>query len=282
MRAVRALLLAALAFASGACGTDVVGPGTPECDDPGEEISTATIMQLQAVPDAKWGPCINELRVGWKYQDQFAESGRAVFWLDSDRVGERFVEIELTPTCDPGRAETVGNPEPDVERRVRVFEEPGDLPVAVVPVAARHVGDARALATSVTGRKIRERTLVPFVVESDGPAADRILEAQRTVGFVIVVDDAEITSGTVELRRPRHEAEQGITMEDALDEIEDDLDRPAYRAEWFHTFEGGCIVYRFDAEGSGSSLIDVEISDAIGFYPLGELRQAARDAGFDV
>lgn len=282
MRAVRALLLAALAFTAGACGADVVGPGTPECADPGEEISTATIMQLQAVPDATWGPCINELRVGWKYEDQFAESGRAVFWLDSDRVGERFVEIELSAACDPGAAAPAGNPEPDVERRVRVFEEPGELLVAVVPVAARHVGDARALATSVTGRKVRERTLVPFVVEPDRPVADRILEAQRTVGFVIVVDDAEISSGTVELRRPRHEPEQGISLEDAIEEIEDDLDRPAYRAEWYHTFDGGCIVYRFDAEGAGSSLIDVEISDAIGFYPLGELRRAARDAGFDV
>ncbi len=275
------LLVAGLLLVS-ACGTDVSGPGTPECADPGDAISTATIMQVQAVPTADWGPCINELRVGWNYEDQFAERGSAVFWLDSDRVGERFVEIELADTCDPSGSELVGEPEPGVERRAIVHEEPGDLPVAVVPVSSRHVADARAMVTSVVGRKIAGRSLFPVVVDDDEPASDRVLRSLNTYGVVIVLDDAQVSTDTVELRRTGQDPEIDITLEEALDEIADDLDDPAYRAEWFHMFTGGCIVYRFDAKGAGSELIAVEIADAIGFYPLGELREGARQAGYDI
>lgn len=277
-----ALVIAAMAVLLSSCGAEFTGPGIPKCTEPGGEISTATIMQVQAVPTAEWGPCIDELKVGWEYRDQFAEAGRAVFWIDSDRVGMHFVEIELARSCPRGGGEPMGNPEPDIERSVLVTEEPGELPVAVVPVAARHVGDARALATRAIGRKIKGRILTPFVLDSEEPASDRILEALRTVGYALVLDDAQVSSDTVELRRARGPSKVGISLDDALDEIAGDLGEPAYRAEWIHRFDGGCIIYRFDAVGAGAETIGPEVVDAIGFYPLGELREAARQAGYDV
>jgi hypothetical protein len=126
------------------------------------------------------------------------------------------------------------------------------------------------------------RTLAPFVDDSSGSASDRILAALRSVGRVLVLDDAEVATGTVELQRAGHDPRVGISVEKALDEIADDLGSPVYRAEWFHIFEGGCIVYRFEAKGSGSESIASNVRDALGFYPLGELRDAARRAGYDV
>ena len=279
----RAVLLLSAAIVATSCNADVVGPGRPECGNaPDGEVTSATILQLQAVPDAAWGPCIESLRVGWDYVSQFAESGRAVFWLDSDRVGDRFLEVELTPACDPGSAMPDGSPEQGIERFVAITEEPTDIRIAVVPVAERHVADARALVTSIIGLEIEGRRLAPFVVEDEGLAADRIQNAIREVGIVLILDDAEVATGTVEMRRARYDPLVSVTVERALDEVEDDLRSPAYRAQWFYTFEGGCIVYRFNAKGAGAEDIALEIKGALGFYPLGELRNVATDAGFDI
>ncbi len=84
------------------------------------------------------------------------------------------------------------------------------------------------------------------------------------------------------MRRAGRDPESGLTLEEALDEVADDLGDPVYRAEWFHTFNGGCIVYRFDAKGIGSEMIALEVLEAIGFYPLAELREGARQAGYDI
>lgn len=283
MRRTLVLLLAAAGVLSSSCAPEVMGPGTPECaDSAGAEIATATIIQLQALPEAEWGPCIAELKVGWKYQDQFAESGRTVFWLDSDRVGDRFIEVELAGSCAVGDAERVGNPKTGIERFIRVDEEPGALPLIVVPVASRHVGDARALATRIAGTKMEGRVVTPFVDDADGSASERIERALRQAGIVVILDDFEIANDVVELRRTGHAPLVEVSLEEALEEIADDLGSPVYRAEWFHTFVGGCIVYRFDAKGAGSEFIALDIREALGFYPLGELREAARRAGFDV
>lgn len=277
------ILICGLGFVASGCSPDVVGPGTPECADPaGGDIATATVIQLQALPSAEWGPCIDELRVGWEYTDQFAESGRVVFWLGSDRVGDEFLEVELTETCDTSGAEFVGNPDPEIERLVRIREEPGELPVAVIPVAPRHSGDARALVTETIGVKLKGRMLAPYVDDSTIPAPQRIERALRTVGVVLVLDDPQVMTDTVELRRAGHDPRVDLGVAEALEEIADDLGSPVYRAEWIHVFDGGCIVYRFDAKGVGAETIALEVSEALGFYPLARLRETARRAGFDV
>ena len=283
MRLRLAALVCGVALVSTSCGADFTGPGIPECSESVDaEIATATVIQLQAVPRADFGPCINELRVGWDYVHQFAESGRAVFWLDSDRVGERFLEVELTDSCDIANAVSQGNPEPGIDRFVSIDEEPGEVAIAVVPVAPRHNGDARALVTRTSGTKVKGRVLAPYVDDSGGPASDRIQVALRTIGIVLILDDAQVATDTVELRRAGHDPRVGLSREKALEEIAEDLGSPVYRAEWFHVFEGGCIVYRFDAKGAGAESIASEVRNALGFYPLGELLEVAREEGFDI
>ena len=47
-------------------------------------------------------------------------------------------------------------------------------------------------------------------------------------------------------------------------------------------FEGGCVVYTFDAEGPGVSTIESDIEHALGLYNAEELREMARDVGYNV
>jgi hypothetical protein len=277
-----ALLTLSCALVTVSCAQGV-GPGTPVCTgDLSTAPETAVFLQLQAVPSAAFGPCIEELRVGWDYVRQFAESGRAVFWLDSDRVGDRFVEVNLKDSCDPGSAIPQGSGELGIDLFVRVDEEPVNIEIAVVPVARRHDGDARALVTSTIGMTMEGRRVAMFVDDSDQSASERIQRALRTVGVVLILDDREVSTATVELRRAGHDPRVGLSLDKALDEIADDLGSPAYRAEWFHVFDGGCIVYEFDAKGAGAESIASEVREALGFYPLRALRDFLARAGLDV
>jgi hypothetical protein len=279
-RAVAAVCAGALLL--GGCGADVVGPGIPECaDDAAGDIATATIIPLQALPDSSWGPCIRDLKVGWSYVTQFVESGRTIFWIDSDRVGDEFLEVELTGSCWPQGVDAVG-PHPEIDRTVDVVEEPTAVRVPVVPVAPRHVEYARDLVFQMFQAPLRGREIDGVVDDAEASASARVEQALRADGVVLVVDDREAASGTVELLRVGHEAKVGISLQEALEEIEDDLGPPAYRATWYHTFAGGCVVYRFDAEGAGAEDVADDVSNALGFYPLGRLREAARRAGYDV
>ncbi len=70
----------------------------------------------QAVPSASLVPCVREMPVGWSFAALDVESGRARFWLDSDRAGVRAVEIELGPECDTTGA-SAADPEEDDARR---------------------------------------------------------------------------------------------------------------------------------------------------------------------
>jgi len=69
--------------------------------------SSVFILQAQAVPSATQLPCFSRLPVGWSYgQNQF-RSGVVRVWLDSDRAGDRAIELDLTRTCDVSRARRV-------------------------------------------------------------------------------------------------------------------------------------------------------------------------------
>ena len=78
----------------------------------------------QAVPSAALLPCIAALPSGWSIDGVDIASGKASFWLDSDRAGERAATITLAAACD-----TDGRP-PDPLRparnaAVRAAAEPG-------------------------------------------------------------------------------------------------------------------------------------------------------------
>jgi hypothetical protein len=80
------------------------------------------VLTAQAVPSATLVPCVAELPAGWSYAGADIRSGRARFWLDSDRGGFHAVEVELTPSCDTSNAVEV-RPAPD-EIGARVYAEP--------------------------------------------------------------------------------------------------------------------------------------------------------------
>lgn len=278
----RLAMLLAVTMVTASCAADV-GPGTPVCpDDRRDQVSAVTILQLQAVPGAIVAPCIAELKVGWEYDGQLSESGRATFWLDSDRMGDRFLEAILTPSCDPAGAALAESPARDVERRIRVVEQPGTIQIAVIPVAPRHGAYASDVLEQLDGRRLEGRQTTAFVPVSNAAPAAQIERALENGQVAIVIDDREEASGTVELRRLGHEPEVGVSIEDAIEEIEDDLEEPAYRASWYHLFPGGCITYEINAVGAGAETVAAEIDDVLGFYPLAELRRALEELGLDV
>ncbi len=66
----------------------------------------------------------------------------------------------------------------------------------------------------------------------------------------------------------------------SLEEIEDDVEESVYKARWFYTFESGCIRYDIDAKGEGAQTVKSDVARAIGMYPMEELYEFARQAGY--
>ena len=97
---------------------------------------------------------------------------------------------------------------------------------------------------------------------------------------MIIVDDVEVDTGTVSLRRVGGDEDSGLDFESALAELEEDVDDPVYKARWFYTFEGGCIRYDIDAEGEGAQSVKSDVARAVGVYSMEELYELAREAGF--
>ena len=151
-----------------------------------------------------------------------------------------------------------------------------------MPVAPRH----RNYAT-VAGQELQRawsgiRRIEVTVIDSDEPASIRIDSAASRGMAVIVVDDREVAAGKIELLLPGEDPASGLTVDEAAEELEDDLDPPSYVATWYNQFDTGCIVYDINAVGQGAQTAAEDIDEALGFYPLAELREVGRDAGFDI
>lgn len=273
-------LLLVLALATTGCASRL-GTGSPACDLEFSDVGTATIMMAQAVPTAAWGPCLADLAPGWELHNSEPSRGRAGFSIDSDRVGIRFVDVQLLESCEPSAAAVDRTPPNDeIARLVEERETTEPLPITLVPVATRHVDAVFAIAqelleTRVDGHRISVRT-APATTDPAG-AITAGLEAGR---YVLIVDDPTLTHGMLELRDP---ADPGAVEHDDLDDLLDDIAEkvgtPAYAATWWHLFEGGCIVVEFDARGPGAEAIASRVETAIGFYPLDDLRAYAAENG---
>jgi hypothetical protein len=81
------------------------------------------ILSAQAVPSAALLPCIAALPAGWTIGGADIASGKASFWLDSDRAGPRAVTVTLTATCDTSGAQQIPSGQPGARR----FEHPLSL-----------------------------------------------------------------------------------------------------------------------------------------------------------
>ena len=279
---MRRLIFAAcvLAVLSVGCSEQQLGRRIVECEGLSQELGTSTILTAQAVPGTAYIPCVEALRPGWKFEHVQARSGQAYFTLDSDRMGMEFLRVTLLPSCDVGAARSVISDEGDVDLSVEVLEENADFAVVVVPVASRHHNYAVSVVAHLMSESVRGRDISATLDESDAPISEKIASAHAAGTPVIIIDDSEVDTETVSLRRVGGDEESGLDFDAALDEIEDDVDGPVYKARWFYTFDGGCIRYDIDAEGEGAQSVKSDVARAIGVYPMEELYELARQAGY--
>ena len=106
---------AALVAALGGCARS---QPPPEC-----EPSRRLALVAQAVPTASFVPCVveeDERPAGWTFGTLDVEASVARFWLNSDRGGQRAVQVELTERCDISGASLSTTDESDpVQRHTR-------------------------------------------------------------------------------------------------------------------------------------------------------------------
>jgi hypothetical protein len=114
-----AVVAAAMAMAG--CSLGAPGPSAPTCSN-----GDVLILIAQSVPTATLLPCIAEYPTGWTFGGEQVETGRARFWLDSDRAGKRAVTVTLTRSCTTTGAVRVPV-QPDEAGTVR-YEAPDTLP----------------------------------------------------------------------------------------------------------------------------------------------------------
>lgn len=277
--AVVACLLGVIALGC----SDQLGQKVVECQETLDRVTTSLILAAQAVPGSEYLPCVEILKPGWDYNHLIAETGRAQFTLDSDRMGFDFLAVTVSTVpsqCDAGNALPVESGHPGVDLAVEVLEETADIAVTVIPVAPRHRLFAGKLATTMRDEVFEGRPVSIEVDESTELMADRVAAAHEAGRHVFIVDDDDVRDFTVSVRRVGGEEVAGEEPEEALAEIAESVGAPVYRARWFYTFDGACIRYDFDASGIGAQTVAEDATEVLGFLDVEPLRQLGRDAGY--
>ncbi len=274
------LIVMLLGIVAAGCGR--LGTGLPACESPATDPTAATILTLQAVPTADYSPCINSLKLGWDEVEFDVERGLAR--LEIGRGVSSFLELRLTPSCDIGDAVEVATRYEDIAKYEDVVQVTEEIRVTIVPDGERPRVHALSLAERLEGARIDDRPVVFSVDEDiDHSVLSRVNKALFTDQYVWIIGDLDIDEGTLEMRAtPDGEGAHGLEVDDALDRIEDEIDDVQYRGQWFYVFEGGCITYDFDAEGAVATSIVQDAEEAFGFYNNDNLREAGRNAGFDL
>jgi hypothetical protein len=272
----RLILVAVISLVAAACSNQL-GRSIPECDTVGNSM----VLQVQSVPTSAYVACINGLKTGWQYKDLEARNGRTVFWLDSDRLGHNFITIESVVSCDAGDATESESGVPSV----RLFKDVvAETTVEIVLVPDRSFGRSLKFATDITteldGTTIKGRAVEVSVSLANDPTATRISRAAASGAHVIIVSVRDAEEGTMTLLLHGQTQEYRGDLDRAIDAIEDAETLSSYRGNWYYVFNGGCVVYTFDAEGSGVDTIEDDIGLALGLFDADALRQTARDAGY--
>lgn len=278
----RAILLVALALVATACNNSQLGRGVPACPVDPEVITSFTgtmLLQMQAVDTAEYVPCLNDLKAGWSYEDLIPARGKSRFWLNSDRIGGHFLEVTLTPSCDVGSATRVaGLHDVDEYRDVKLVGS--SVTIVIVPVTGREADYARSIESELEARQINDRNVFVVFDTSENPLADKVAEAARRDRPIIVVDEQDALARTATLQMPGEtQSVRGLKLDRLFDRLEDRLPEPSFVGTWYRVFEGGCITYEFDAEGTGVDRLAEDVEEALGLFPAGVVRQAMRSAG---
>ena len=263
----RAIVVAVLASTLTGCNN--LGLGEADCTPPERSVSAATVLNVQAVPSAKYTPCLDELRLGWDEVQWFFQNGSA--GMEIIHSFEPFLKVTVTESCDVSGADHVESQPPDVR-------------ITIVPAGEGPLLRARLHVDDLTGTEIEDRK-VTFTIDEriEEPIRARANLALLRDEYVWIIDELDAEEGTLELRSEGPAlAARGVTPEEALELIGENLPDVFYRGDWYFTFEGGCITYAFDAAGTVAETVADDADDAIGFFPADELRELARREGYDV
>ncbi len=263
-----------------ACGGNL-GTVTPGCVE-SRDANGAHIIQAQTVPSASFVPCVSELKPGWEYNDLAPESGRTRFEIDSDRVGNAFLTVTLTASCDIGDAEQTTTDEQVAELFVDVEESSPTMTVVVVPDEEPQVIYARGILIDASDLEIRGRRVVFTIDDETIASATRVARALETGAPVLAVDRGDVSAKTVTLHLPGRPAESELSLETAIDEIDDVTEDMRYQGFWYYLFEGGCVTYEFDAEGPGAHEVAADAAAALGLFDVQAAVDFFRDEGLNL
>ncbi len=112
----RAAVLVIAVLAASGCATRYKSSVAPECRTNSETLA----LMAQSVPTAAQVPCIAVLPAGWSFRTIDVRNGRSSFSLDSDRAGDRAVQVTLRARCDVSGATEIVSDEPGLARYERV------------------------------------------------------------------------------------------------------------------------------------------------------------------
>ena len=114
------------------------------------------------------------------------------------------------------------------------------------------------------------------------------LDSDRTgAAFLVVtleaacdIGDAQEVPGGRDSRLPLASDHEGTRRFVDIMQVlpqEDPAGVGQYRGAWYFRFEGGCVTYRFAAEGQSLETLPEDVAQALGFFPREELRRLAHD-----
>lgn len=279
----RLAIVVALALAASACANSNLGREIPACPtDTGaiNSMGSSMILQMQAVDTAEYVPCLNDLKVGWSYEHLVAERFQSRFWLDSDRLGSRFLEVTLTPECEWGAATEVSASQDDASEYRDIEVTGSTVTIVIVPVTGRETAYALGIEGELEARQINDRQVFVVFDERQIPLAEKVSNASGRDRPIIIVDEQDALAGTATLQMPGEtQSVRGLDLDELLDRIEDRLPEPSFTGTWFTVFQGGCITYEFDASGPGVDRLAGDIEEALGLFPAGEIWGILRERG---
>ena len=222
--------------------------------------------------------------LGWDYNHLTAQNGQSSYDLDSDRLGSGFLRVDNVQSCDVGSATLASTIEPDVELWKAVTAST-TIDIVIVPEGLNRQTMARIneVFEELEDLEIKGKAVVVDSSTSSDPIAQRIEKAARSGAHVIIVSVRDAEEGTVTLLLRGTDREQAFDdLDDALEAIEDAESQSSYVGNWYFVFPGGCVVYTFDARGSGVDTLEEDVTAALSLYDAEELRQLARDAGYRI
>jgi hypothetical protein len=224
-------------------------------------------LTIQAVPTAKYTPCLSESRVGWDTVEWYAEDGRA--GIKISRSISPFLTATVTPSCDVTGATKVESGFPDIERFEDIESQLPEIAITVIPSSERALLWSRLLVDELAGSEIDSRPVVFSIDDNiEQQVGPRVNLAFLHNQYVWVVSELDAEEGTVELRGEDIPAiGRGLTPAEAFDVIEDFVPGVFYRGHWYFTFDGGCITYEFNAKGTLAETIAADAEEVFGFYP---------------